>query len=126
MYSEYIQGQKTFPEDIMLKRQKELQVAMDQGLQFRKESEKLRQAAEAELMAPVQAKLDSAIAVVAHDRELAFVLNTEAHACPFINPANGVDITPLVNLVLAGHPLPKADSVAPAVQQTAAKPADEQ
>ena len=126
MYSEYIQGQKTFPEDIMLKRQKELQVAMDQGLQFRKESEKLLQAAEAELMAPVQAKLDSAIAVVAHDRELAFVLNTEAHACPFINPTNGVDITPLVNLVLAGHPLPKADSVPPAVQQTAAKPADEQ
>lgn len=126
MYSEYIQGQKTFPEDIMLKRQKELQVAMDQGLQFRKESEKLLQAAEAELMAPVQAKLDSAIAVVARDRELAFVLNTEAHACPFINPTNGVDITPLVNLVLAGHPLPKADAVAPAVQQTAAKPADEQ
>ena len=49
MYSDYIQGQKTFPEDIMLKRQKELQVAMDQGIKFREESEKLLRSAEADL-----------------------------------------------------------------------------
>lgn len=110
MYSDYIQGQKSFPEDIMLKRQKELQVAMDQGIKFREESEKLLRTAEAELTKPIEHKLDSAIAVVAKDRGLAFVLNTEGHSYPFINPADGIDITPLVSLVLAGQPLPKNDT----------------
>lgn len=112
MYSDYIQGQKSFPEDIMLKRQKELQVAMDQGIKFREDSEKLLRDAEGELIKPLEQKLDSAIAVVAKDRNLAFVLNTEAHACPFINPADGIDITDLVSLVLAGLPLPKIEPAA--------------
>ena len=118
MYSDYIQGQKTFPEDIMLKRQKELQVAMDQGIKFREESDKLLRTAKAELIAPIEQKLDSAIAVVAKDRGLAFVLNTEGHAYPFINPADGVDITALVNLVLVGQPLPKVESAATAPKET--------
>ena len=126
MYSDYIQGQKTFPEDIMLKRQKELQVAMDQGIKFREESEKLLHTAEAELIKPIENKLDSAIAVVAKDRALAFVLNTEGHAYPFINPADGIDITELVTLVLAGQPLPKADTPAAPQQPAAVKPAEEQ
>lgn len=126
IYSDYIQGQKTFPEDIMLKRQKELQVAMDQGIKFREESEKLLRTAEAELIKPIENKLDSAIAVVAKDRALAFVLNTEDHAYPFINPADGIDITELVTLVLAGQPLPKADIPAAPQQPAAVKPAEEQ
>lgn len=118
MYSDYIQGQKTFPEDIMLKRQKELQVAMEQGIKFREESEKLLRTAEAELCQPLEQKLDSAIAVVAQARGLAFVLNTEQHAYPFINPNDGIDITDLVNLVLAGQPLPKTETTANAPKET--------
>ena len=109
MYSDYIQGQKTFPEDIMLKRQKELQVAMDQGIKFREESEKLLRDAEEELLKPIEEKLDSAIALVAKDRGLAFVLNRKKHNYPFINAADGIDITELVNMVLAGLPLPKQE-----------------
>ena len=56
MYSDYIQGQKTFPEDIMLKRQKELQVAMDQGIKFREESDKMLRTAEKELITPIEQK----------------------------------------------------------------------
>lgn len=118
MYSDYIQGQKSFPEDIMLKRQKELQVAMDQGIKFREESEKLLLSAEADLCQPIEQKLDSAIAVVAKARGLAFVLNTENHACPFVNPADGYDITELVNMVLAGQPLPKVETSATAPKET--------
>ena len=117
MYSDYIQGQKTFPEDIMLKRQKELQVAMDQGIKFREESEKLLRSAEADLCQPIEQKLDSAIAVVARARGLAFVLNTDQHAYPFINPNDGIDITSLVNLVLAGQPLPKVQAAASAPKE---------
>ena len=74
MYAEYIQGQKTFPEEIMLKRQKELQVAMEQGISFRKDAEKLLRDTEAELLKPLKEKLNSAIAVVAKERKLALAL----------------------------------------------------
>jgi len=123
MYAEYIQGQKTFPQDIMLKRQKELQVAMDEGIKFRTDAEKLLSQAEADLLKPVEQKLDNAIAVVAKERGYSFVANTDGHSYPFINTDEGTDITSLVELVLAGKPLPKLETK-PATE--APKPAAEQ
>lgn len=110
MYSEYIQGQKTFPEEIMLKRQKELQIAMEQGISFRKDAEKLLKQTEAELLKPLEQKLNNAIATVAKERKLSFVANTDDNAYPYINPADGIDITNLVEMVLLGKPLPAAET----------------
>lgn len=101
MYSDYIQGQKSFPQDIMLKRQKELQVAMDQGIAFRQQSEKNLEKAEQELLEPIRQKLDAAISTVAKEKGYAFVLNTDGHACPYINPQDGTDITLMVEAVLS-------------------------
>lgn len=101
MYSDYIQGQKSFPQDIMLKRQKELQVAMDQGIAFRQQSEKNLEKAEQELLEPIRQKLDAAISTVAREKGYAFVLNTAGHACPYINPLDGTDITLMVEAVLS-------------------------
>lgn len=109
MYAEYIQGQKTFPEEIMLKRQKELQIAMEQGISFRKDAEKLLKQTEAELIKPLEQKLNNAIATVAKERKLSFVANTDDNAYPYINPADGIDITNLVEMVLLGKPLPAAE-----------------
>ena len=41
MFADFLDGQKNFPQEIMLKRQKELQVAMEQGVSFRKDAERL-------------------------------------------------------------------------------------
>lgn len=109
MYAEYIQGQKTFPEEIMLKRQKELQIAMEQGISFRKDAEKLLKQTEAELIKPLEQKLNNAIATVAKERKLSFVANTDDNAYPYINPADGIDITNLVEMVLLGKPLPATE-----------------
>lgn len=130
MYAEYIQGQKTFPLDIMLKRQKELQVAMDEGIKFRSDAEKLLSQAEAEMLRPIEAKLDSAIAQVARQYSLSFVANTDNHAYPFVSNYDGMDISIFVEMVLAGKPLPKivpaqiempdsAPAAAPAAQSAA-------
>ena len=125
LYSEYIQGQKSFPEEIMLKRQKELQVAMEQGITFRKDAEKLLQKAEAELVKPLEQKLNNAIATVAKERKLSFVANTDQNAYPFINPEEGVDITQLVELVLAGKPLPVNEATPTNIQQVLSTPLNE-
>ena len=84
-FTEYIDGQKNFPENIMLKRQKELQQLMDQSLQFKKEAQDLLTKAEAELMEPIHARLKDAIQAVGKSRKYAYVLNTDANAYPYIS-----------------------------------------
>ena len=98
LFADYLQGQKSFPEQIMLKRQKELQEAMEQGISFRKDAQKLLDNAEIELMKPIQAKLDSVLYLVGKENGLLFIGNLDNHGFPFVHSASGVDIT---NVVLA-------------------------
>ncbi|MBR1682288.1 MAG: OmpH family outer membrane protein [Bacteroidaceae bacterium] len=102
-FAEFLQGQKDFPASIMQKRQMELQDLMDKSVAFRQETQRLLKQAEAELQAPVAAKLNEAIQAVAGERGLTFVLNTDNNAVPFIHPQVGVNITEpvLIRLGLA-------------------------
>ncbi len=84
-FTEYLDGQKTFPENIMLKRQKELQELMEQSLQFKEEAQELLTKAEQELMEPVHALLKEAINAVGKKRNFAYVLNTDVNAYPYIS-----------------------------------------
>ena len=105
-FSEFLQDQKDFPASILQKRQLELQDLMDKSVAFRQETQRLLQQAEAELQAPVAAKLTEAIQAVAGERGLYFVLNTDDNAVPFIHPQAGIDITEpvLIRLGLGTQP----------------------
>ena len=76
-FSEYIDGQKSFPENIMLKRQKELQQLMEQSMQFKSEAQ--------ELLAPVHARLKQAITTVGKRHSYAYVLNIDGNTYPYIS-----------------------------------------
>lgn len=84
-FSEYIDGQKSFPENIMLKRQKELQQLMEQSMQFKSEAQELLAKAEAELLAPVHARLKQAITTVGKRHSYAYVLNIDGNTYPYIS-----------------------------------------
>lgn len=94
-FSEYIDGFRTFPENIMLKRQKELQQLMDQSMKFKNEAQQLLSKSEKELMAPVENSLKEAIKTVGKQLRLSYVLNTDGNTYPFINTdeGQGIDIT---------------------------------
>lgn len=92
-YAEYVEGQQTFPENILLKRQKELQSLMEQSMRFKQEARQLLAENEQKVMQPLRDRLDQAIYRVGMDRGLAFVLNTDNHAYPFLNPNVGIDVT---------------------------------
>ena len=92
-FSEFLQGQKDFPENILLKRQAELQALMETGLDFRREARHLLTKAEKELLANVQNRLDEAIRAVGEESGYAYVINTAGNACPYINPILGEDVT---------------------------------
>lgn len=92
-FSEFLQGQKDFPENILLKRQAELQTLMEAGVRFRNEAQQLLSKAEVDFMSGVQARLNETIALVGEEGGYAYVINTDGNVCPFINPALGDDVT---------------------------------
>lgn len=100
-YEDFLEGQKDFPRTILLKRQTELQEMLQKNIQFKQQSiDELKQT-ETLLMDPLRTRLNAAIATVAREQHLALVINTDANACPFIEPTMGVDVTEAVEQLLS-------------------------
>jgi outer membrane protein len=106
MFADFLEGQKGFPQEIMLKRQKELQVAMEQGISFRKDAERLLSKAEDELMKPIVSKLDSTLALIGQENGLIFIINTDNRDFPFIHTQAGKDLSDIVKARLEGRVVP--------------------
>ncbi len=98
-YSEFLDGQRDFPKNIMLKRQKELQDLLQNGVKFREECDKLVKQAEEELMTPITSKLNVALGQVGDEMALEYIINTEGRDFLYIGP-NGIDITNAVKAKL--------------------------
>ncbi len=96
LFMEFLQGQKEFPQNILLKRQRDLQSEMERDLAFRHQADSLLTAAQKELLLPVAAKLDSAIRLVGAERGYDFVINTDVKSHPYVNAALTEDATPYV------------------------------
>ena len=92
-YEAFLDGRKDFPRTILLKRQTELQQLMQRNVEFKENGRKELQQAREEAYAPLHRQLNEAIAIVAKRHKLAVVVNTDANACPFIDPDMAVDIS---------------------------------
>lgn len=92
-FVEFLQGQKDFPENILQKRQYELQDLLAKSIKFKEEAERLLSQAEKELQADMLYLLNEAIRAVGVERGYSFILNTDGNSCPFINPLEGEDVT---------------------------------
>lgn len=110
MFADFLDGQKNFPQEIMLKRQKELQVAMEQGVSFRKDAERLLNKAEDDMINPLVAKLDSALSLIGQENGLIFIVNTDNKDFPFIHSQAGKDLTEIVKARLEGKILPLVET----------------
>ena len=104
-FAEYLQGQKDFPQSIMLKRQRDLQEALEKSLAFREEAERLLKQAEAEVLAPIKSRLDNAIRMVGGAYNLDYIYNLDTNAMPYVNPVLVIDVTKLVEQQLTGATL---------------------
>ena len=95
-YQFFLQDQQELAPSILQKRQAELQELMDKNVGFKAKARQLLQEAEEEAMSPIRDKVNTAIRLVGEKRGLAFVLNTDNNAAPFLNPTFGEDITAAV------------------------------
>ncbi len=92
-YEEFLDGQSSYPKTILMKRQSELQELLNRNIAFKKEGLVQLAKAEAEALAPLKARLAEALAVVGQSLQLAFILNTDEGAIPWLNVAVGIDVT---------------------------------
>jgi len=95
-YEEFLDGQKSCPKTILQKRQSELQEMLDKNVAFKKESQRLLKQAEEDAMAPIQARLATALDTIGKERGFAFIVNTDEKATLWLNPSLGEDITATV------------------------------
>lgn len=98
-YSEFLDGQRDFPQNILLKRQKELQDLCDRGVAFRAECNSLLKSAEEELITPITSKLNITLGRVGDEMALEYIINTAGKDYLYIGP-NGIDITGTVKGML--------------------------
>jgi len=91
-YEAFLEGQRDFPRTILLKRQNELQELMQKNIDFKQQGRRDLEKAEADAMAPLRLLLNSVLAEVAQKHGLKLVVNTDANACPFIDPAAAIEL----------------------------------
>lgn len=95
-YETFLDEQASLVPSIRRKRQVELEDILNSNKAFREEARRLLEQSEAEALLPVRQKLNRLIAQVAREQGLAFVVNTDNDACPYIDTALGTDISTLV------------------------------
>lgn len=99
-YEEFLDGQSDFAPTILQKRQTELQELLKKNVAFKAESAKLLKKAETDSFAPLREKLAKVVEKIGVERGLAFILNTDGDACPYINPEMGEDLSQLIREAL--------------------------
>ena len=70
------------------------------NIAFKKESQRLLEQAQKEAMVPLKTRLADALARVGSSRGLAFILNTDQNAVPWMNITMGEDVTDAVKAAL--------------------------
>lgn len=92
-YADFIEEQRSLPDNIRIKRHKELQELMEKSMDFKDEVNNAMREARREMMQPLRDKVDEAVMKVCVDEDYDYVLNTDERAYIAINPKNGTDIT---------------------------------
>ena len=95
-FSEFLQGQKNFPENILLKRQRDLQEQMERSIAFRHQADSLLRCAEDELLKPLRQQLAAALRAVGLERGYEYIFDLDTGVFPFIHPSVAEDATPYV------------------------------
>jgi outer membrane protein len=95
-FAEYVDGLRSFPDNILLKRQKELQQLMTQTIDFKDEAKRMLKDAERQVMEPVEKRLQEAVDALGSEKNYDFIVNTDNNSYPFVNKAKAEDINNLL------------------------------
>ena len=92
-YEEFLDGQRSYAKSILEKRQAELRELMEKNVAFKAESTRLLKQAEDNAYAQLKAQINEAAQKIGKEKGLAFILNTDNNAVPYLSAEMGEDIT---------------------------------
>ena len=92
-YTDFIEEQSQFPDNIRIKRHKELQELMEKSMAFKHEVNNAMREARHEMMKPLYEKVDEAVMKVCIDGDYDYILNTDERVYIAVNSKSGVDVT---------------------------------
>lgn len=95
-YIEFMLEQDYLSPSIVAKRQKELQLLMDNNAEFRDKVQSELEAKREELLIPLKKKLMKAVSDVCTEQGLDYVIDTGKGTYLFINPDKGLDISEVI------------------------------
>lgn len=95
-YIDFMLEQDYLSPSIVAKRQKELQLLMDNNAEFRDKVQSELETKRDELLLPLKNKLMKAVSEISMEQDLDYVIDTGKGAYLFINPDKGVDISEVV------------------------------
>ena len=95
-FAEYQQEQKTLPQNIQERRQKELQELSDKGMQFQQDAQQQLQKAYADMMEPIYKKIEDAIKAVGQEGGYTYIFDLNRTEIPYVNEAQSTDVTAAV------------------------------
>lgn len=97
-YEAFLEEQHDLAPSILKKRQAELQDMMERNIAFKQESQRLLKEAERDAFAPLKEKITTALSQLGKERGLAFILNTDHDAVPWVDVELGVDLNAVLKL----------------------------
>lgn len=95
-YEAFLEVQRELVPTILNKRQAELQELMAKNVEFKEEARRQYAEAEQQSYTPLRQRLGDVLRQIGSERGYAFILNTDANACPYIDPMMGEDISEAV------------------------------
>lgn len=106
-YIEFMLEQDHMSPSIVAKRQKELQLLMDNNAKFRDNVQVELETKREDLLSPIKKSLLQAIADVCQEQNLDYVVDTGTRTYLYINQTKGVDITTMVYSKLGIESVPQ-------------------
>ena len=95
-YIDFIEEQSQFPDNIRIKRHKELQELMEKAMAFKNEINDAMREARHEMMKPLHDKVNEAVMKVCIEGNYDYILDMDDRTYIAINPQSGTDVTSLV------------------------------
>ena len=92
-FAEYQQEQKTLPQNIQERRQRELQELQEKGMQFQQDAQQQLQKAYGDMMEPIYKKLEDAVKSVGPTGGYTYIFDLNRTDIPYINEAQSKDVT---------------------------------
>jgi outer membrane protein len=92
-YELFLDQQAELVPAIREKRQADLQALMERNEKFSSEAQRLIKQAEKDILAPIKAKILSAIDTVGSSGHYLMIVNIDSEACPYIDASSSEDVT---------------------------------